>query len=171
MKKIALYSLIIAVISVLTSCAKRASTPDQALTQAQETYTVMTTRYANVINCPSMGPECLQELRILGVHRERTWLEFFFDWNSQSTPIYRMDSFLRADIQEIESTLQGLRNFGFMHSALYKDLAKVHASLLYVSEQLPVQKDYLDERNTKATHYKLDNLQAQVAHNSLRQSK
>ena len=70
-------SIVLMALLALSACAKRASTPDQALTDAQETYDTMNTRYSKLISFKPMSTEAMQELRVLGVHRERTWFRIF----------------------------------------------------------------------------------------------
>lgn len=158
-------------IALLAACAKKASTPDQALVNAQEVYSAMAVRYEKVLKTAPMSPECMQELRVLGVHRERTWGEFFYDlfcmnWfagnTRTSTPIYRMEAILGNDLGETGHALKGLRNFNLEHRLIYKELAELHNKIVYIREQLPTQKDYVDENNTRITHAMLTTITAQT---------
>ena len=171
MKKLFIFHVSIALIGILllSACAKKASTSDQALTNAQETYDTMNTRYSKLISLNAMGPEAIQELRVLGVHRERTGFEIFYDilflnwfsWNTRkSTPIFRMEEILKNDLKDMSYALKGLRNFNLENHPLYINLANIHDKVLYIKEQLPVQKEYIEENNTRITHAMLTTLQA-----------
>ncbi|MBY0109598.1 MAG: hypothetical protein K2X90_00605 [Candidatus Babeliaceae bacterium] len=155
-------------IVLISACAKRPSTPDQALTHAQETYNTMKMRYSKLISLKPMSAEALQELRVLGVHRDRTGFELFYDilflnwfsWNTRkSTPIFRMEEILKSDLNDMAYALKGLRNFSLEKHPLYIKLADIHNKILYIKEQLPVQKEYIDENNTRVTHAMLTTIQ------------
>lgn len=171
MKKIFIFhpSITLMGLLLLFACAKKASTPDQALTNGQKTYETMNTRYSKLISLKPMSPEAIQELRVLGVHRQRTGFELFYDilflnwfsWNTRkSTPIFRMEEILKNDLNDMSCALKGLRNFNLENNPLYKKLAEIHNKILYIKEQLPVQKEYIDENNTRITQAMLTTVQA-----------
>jgi hypothetical protein len=138
-------------ILLLSACAKRAATPGQALANAQETYDVMNARYSKLTNCEPMSPEAMQELRVMGVKSETTWSEVFIFGCDPSLPIARMARLLKFDLNQMYDDLKAMRNFNLEYHSLYRKLAELHNKIAHIRNQLSVQKEYLEEVNTRYT--------------------
>ena len=142
---------------LLTGCGRKVSSPDAAIVRAHEVYGTMAIRYDHLLRCTPMSQECLQELRVHGVHRDKGWFEG--DAN-RSTPLLRVESILVSDLAAIDTALYNLRKFGLHDHSLHAKLKAMYEKLNNISEQLPVQKEYIDEHNTRKTHGYLTSLLA-----------
>ena len=70
-----------------------------------------------------------------------------------------MEEILKNDLNDMDCALKALRNFNLDNHTLYIKLAEIYHKVLYIKEQLPVQKEYIDENNTRITHAMLTTLQ------------